>query len=102
MDSPNRADDLKSESAEMSYTPDSGASSTPDPEPASAITGVKERNEAGLFAIDGVEGVGIGRDEIGRDALLVFVRDRAVESHLPSEIEGFPVIVEVTGVIEPL
>jgi|1185.fasta_scaffold199198_3 hypothetical protein len=94
MDSPERPDDLKPENAEMSFMPGPGVPSV--------IAGVKERNEARLFAIDGVEAVAIGRDQIGRDAILVFIRDRSVESRLPGEIEGFPVIVEVTGVIEPL
>jgi hypothetical protein len=102
MDSPDRPHDLKAEMAEMSYTPNPRASSTPDPGASSGIAVVKDRNDARLLAIDGVEGVAIGRDQIGRDAILIFVRDRSVESRLPREIEGFSVIVEVTGVIEPL
>ncbi len=102
MDSPERPDDLGAETAKLSYVPNSGASSTSDPGASSGIVAVKERSEARLLAIDGVEGVAIGRDQIGRDAILVFVRDRSVESRLPREIEGFAVMVEVTGVIEPL
>ena len=103
MDSPERPDDLNPEIAEMSYTPDPEASSTPDPGASSGIAAVMKRNEARLFAIDGVEGLNIGRDQIGRDAILIFVfPDRSVESRLPRDIEGFPVIVEVTGIIQPL
>jgi hypothetical protein len=96
MESPERPDDLRAETAEMPYLPDPGAASS------SGITVVKEANEAQLLAIDGVEGVAIGRDQVGRDAILVFVRDSSVKLRLPSEIEGFSVEVEVTGLIEPL
>jgi len=99
LESPN---DLHGESAEMSYTPSAGAAPTGQPRAPSGIVAVKQRNEARLLAVDGVEGVAVGRDPIGRDAVLVFVRDRSVVSRLPREIEGFPVVVEATGVIDAL
>ena len=102
MRSPERPDDLQGESAEMTYTPGTGAAPTPQPGSPSGIVAVKQRNEARLLAVDGVEGVAVGRDQIGRDAVLVFVRDGSVVSRLPREIEGFPVVVEVTGVIDAL
>jgi hypothetical protein len=95
VESPQSPDDLEPEIAATSYDPDPGGAP-------SDIAAVKERNEARLLAIDGVEGVAIGRDQIGRDAILVFVRDSSVESRLPTEIEGFSVIIDVTGEIRPL
>ena len=90
VDSHEPPDDLEPEVAAKSYNPDPGHGT-------SGIEAVKERNEARLLAIDGVEGVAIGRDQGGRDALLVFVRDESVQSRLPAEIEGFGVIVDIIG-----
>ena len=95
MDSHEPPDDLGPEVAGKSYNPDPVRGT-------SGIAVVKERNEARLLAVDGVEGVAIGRDQGGRDALLVFVRDESVQSRLPAEVEGFGVIVEITGEILPL
>jgi hypothetical protein len=90
VDSHEPPDDLEPEVAAKSYNPDPGRGT-------SGIAVVKERNEARLLAIDGVEGVAIGRDQGGRDALLVFVQDESVQSRLPAEIEGFRVIVDIIG-----
>jgi hypothetical protein len=95
MDSHEPPDDLETEVAAKSYNPDPGR-------PTSDIAVVKERNKTRLLAIDGVEGVAIGRDQTGRDALLVFVRDESVQARLPAQIEGFRVIVNITGEIVPL
>jgi len=96
VESPQSPDDLDPEIAAMP------AAGTDPPGTPSDIGAVKDRNEARLLAIDGVEGVAIGLDEFGRDAIQVFVRDSSVGSLLPREIEGFPVFFVVTGEIRPL
>ena len=52
------------------------------------------------MAINGVEGVAIGRDRIGNDALVVYLRDSSVSAQLPSEVEGYPVETVITGSID--
>jgi hypothetical protein len=54
------------------------------------------------MGIAGVEGVGITRDAIGDDAIVVYVRDSSVAGRLPRELEGHPVEVSVTGIIDAL
>ncbi len=66
----------------------------------SAAGEARERHEAELMAIDGVMGVGLGRDDIGDDAVIVYVRDRGVCAQLPAEVGGVAVRCEVTGIIE--
>jgi len=74
------------ESAAVEYRP-FGA-----PEPLS--TGKQE-----LLDLDGVEGVGEGRDLAGRETITVYVRDQAVLESLPAELEGKSIMPMVTGVI---
>ena len=71
-----------------------------DPATPSALAAVKDRNESRLVAIDGVKGVGMGRDPIGRDALVIYISDQSVSSRLPTVVEGFPVVFVVTGEID--
>ncbi len=68
----------------------------------SGIALAKERSEQRLMAINGVEGVAIGRDRIGDDALVVYLRDPSVRAQLPSEVEGYSVETVVTGSIDAL
>lgn len=70
--------------------------------PSTGIAAVRDRHEGTLMAIDGVEGVAIGRSPIGEDALVVYLRDEGVASKVPRELEGYPVQTEVTGEIEAL
>lgn len=67
---------------------------------ASDILAAKERNEDMLLSIRGVQGVAVGRDELGRDTIQVYVLDDTVVAHVPREIEGFPVTCIVTGEIQ--
>ena len=83
------------ETAETPYT------TTPSGQPVTAIAGVLDRNRDRLLGIDGVEGVGIGRDSAGHDILVVYVRDSATIQRLPVQIEGYPVHAEVTGPVTP-
>jgi hypothetical protein len=84
------------EVAAMPYDP------TPTNDPHSAITRVRDENEQRLLAIEGVKGIGVGRDRIGGDALIVYALDASVKACVPSEIEGYPVEVIVTGEIDAL
>lgn len=89
---------------------------SPDPQPAnesavrrydpyadeaqSEIARVQQQHQQRLMAIDGVEGVGIGRAPSGDDALVVYVRHAGVASRVPREVGGHPVQVVVTGPID--
>ena len=86
--------EFPAEEAAMPYDPDPGS------EPESPIVAVKERHERRLMSIDGVQGVGVGAGEVGQDAIVIYLRDEACKKRVPSEIEGIPVRLEVTGEIE--
>lgn len=64
------------------------------------IIAVKERHEAGLMAIPGVAGVGIGQHD-GHACIVVMVvkKTRRIDREVPDTLEGFPVRIEVTGPI---
>jgi hypothetical protein len=64
------------------------------------ILTVKERHEAELMAIPGVVGVGIGERD-GAEVIVVYVEDRTAEidRNVPDTLEGYPVLIEVTGPI---
>jgi hypothetical protein len=83
------------ESAEVEYNPAQPSSSAQ-----SAVALVLARHADELMAIDGVEGTGVGRNDVGNDAIVVYLRDASVRSRVPSEIEGHPVETSVTGVID--
>jgi hypothetical protein len=84
------------ELAAMPYNP------APAQGPRSAISLVRDRNEQQLLAIEGVKGVGIGRDRIGDDAFVVYALDASVRARVPTEIEGYPVEITITGEIDAL
>ncbi len=48
----------------------------------------------------GVHGMGISKS--GPDAIVVYVENEQVLSQLPSDVDGFPVVGEVTGEIRAL
>ena len=63
---------------------------------------VKASREAEIMAIEGVEGVGVTRDPIGNEAIVVYVRDSTVAKSLPKTLDGLPVQVQVTGAVDAL
>jgi hypothetical protein len=79
-----------------------GRSYSPNQESPSVLAAVRDRNEARLLAVDGVKGVGIGRNQIGQDALVIYIVDQSVGGRLPRMIEKFPVVLQITGEIEAL
>ena len=84
------------EDAAMPYYPEEH-SATASP---SKLDSVKQSHENELMAIDGVEGVGIGKNRIGDDAILVYLRDHEAGKFVPRDIEGHPVEIIITGQID--
>jgi len=82
------------EEAAMPYSPDSSTESS------SPVHYVKQRHEQELMAIDGVEGVGVGRNSIGDDAIILYLRSDDVKARIPRSIDGYPVETQVTGIID--
>lgn len=66
------------------------------------IEEVKRANEARLLSLPDVTSVGIGRDEKGRTAIIVgLARENAeTQRHIPSRIEDFPVVVNLSGPVK--
>jgi hypothetical protein len=86
--------DFEYEDAAMPYVPESSGESS------SAVQQVKESHERQLMAIEGVEGVGVGRNSIGNDAIIVYLRTADAKKNVPRSIGGFPVETKVTGIID--
>lgn len=66
------------------------------------IQEVKARHAPRLLALPGVVSVGIGRDAEGREVIVVGL-DRArpeTQAHLPTQVEGYPVRVEIIGTVK--
>ena len=93
-DKPHRAPDF-SGSGPVEYNPVPAA-------PARGLAGVLAREEARLLAIEGVTSVGIGYGPPGGEALVVGVADAAVAARLPRSIQGYPLVVTVTGAVDAL
>ena len=58
------------------------------------IDTVKQAHELLLMQVEGVEGVGIGVDDIGDPAIVVYVNGAGVQKLLPQQIDGFRLKVE--------
>jgi hypothetical protein len=70
----------------------------PPPDPggdAGPMRDVVERNRQELLATSGVVGVGSGLTPAGEDAVIVWTTDGRTADHLPTEVDGYPVIVHV-------
>ena len=91
-------DEYQYEDAAMPYSPEE--STTTDT--SSKLEHVKQDHEQELMAIDGVEGVGVGRSKIGNDAIIVYLRDEGAKKRIPRSIAGYPVETIVTGLIDAL
>ena len=86
------------EDAAMPYLPDEHTATTASSE----IERVQQAHEHELMSIDGVEGVGIGKTQIGGDAILIYLRDAGARNRIPRSIDGYPVETLITGVIDAL
>ena len=73
------------------------------PVPRRDINAVLAANDKALLAIPGVVGVYVGVLERGAPCLKVMLAEKNVETErkIPSAIEGYPVVTEVTGEIRP-
>ena len=65
------------------------------------VTKVKERHEAGLMAVPGVTGVGVGASDVtaGEAVIEVYVEqaNRSVRSAIPARLEDVSVRIVETG-----
>lgn len=70
--------------------------------PAASIEAVLEAHNPSLLATPGVVGTAIGRCD-GRPCIRIFVRDSAAAkaAGLGTELDGYPLRVEVSGPIYP-
>lgn len=87
--------DLPDETAAVPYDP------PPDDAPRSRARAVKERHEQRLLDLPGVEGVGLA-ERGGAEAILLYLRDEASRSGVPTQIDGVQVACEITGPIAAL
>jgi len=71
--------------------------------PAKSIEQVLKENTDPWMAIDGVEGTAIGMYK-GKPCIKIFTSVKAQElrGKIPSVVEGYPVIIEETGVFRAL
>ena len=71
--------------------------------PKRSLEQVQESHTKDLMAIPGVVGTAIGQAENGSPAILVFVEEKTDEitRKVPTELEGYPVRIQVTGEIVP-
>lgn len=69
------------------------------------INDVLRAHDTELLAITGVVGVYVGLLDDGKTSCLkvmVAAKSAEIERAIPKTIEGYPVVIEVTGKIEPL
>jgi hypothetical protein len=88
----------------MGCVPHSGSAQAPESRMAkSTLQDVLKKNTDFLLSIPGVTGVAIGESE-GKPCILVLVakKDDPAIAKIPSQLEGFPVVVEETGAIHRL
>ena len=71
-----------------------------DDEPGSHAERVKQRHEDTLLRLPFVTGVGLGRNALGDDAIIVYLLQCESAASLPKQIEGVDVVTEVTGEID--
>lgn len=74
----------------------------PETIPLSKIEQVKQQYEQCLLGINGVTGVGIGKDATNKDVIIVYLHDASVQKYIPKKLDSFAVQTIVTGVIRPL
>ena len=57
-----------------------------------------------VMSLPGVVGTAIGLTETGQEAILVFLAEDIAETRkkIPESVEGYPVIIQVTGELEPM
>ena len=68
----------------------------------SGVQGVLDRHRDTLMALDGVVMVGEGQDEVGRDAIVVGVKQHHQLKSLPPALDGVKVVGMVIGEVDAL
>ncbi len=68
--------------------------------PGAQVSPARRTAEAQIMGMAGVRGVGEGRDATGNPAWIAYVDDHSVAALLPKNIDGRPVIAEITGIID--
>ncbi|MCE5203868.1 MAG: hypothetical protein ABFC80_09080 [Coriobacteriales bacterium] len=65
---------------------------------------VLTRHAGELMRMRGVMSIGVGRDESGRPAIVIGMSADGIAARaaIPKAIDGVPVVINVTGTIEPL
>ena len=83
---------------------DSHRPGRPHASPTRPIENVLRDHTAELMAIPGVVGVYQAALDDGTPCIKVMVvkKTRALAARIPNELEGYPVRIDVTGVIRPL
>jgi SepF-like predicted cell division protein (DUF552 family) len=69
------------------------------------INAVLRAHDRDLLAINGVVGVYVGLLDDGKTTcvkVMVVAKTAEIEKAIPKTLEGYPVIIEVTGEIRPL
>lgn len=63
------------------------------------INEVKDRHASELLQVPNVVGIGVEQDETGQFVITVHLKDDDPDtlSQLPSQIEGYPVKIELSG-----
>ncbi|MEG2034087.1 MAG: hypothetical protein RR376_25825 [Janthinobacterium sp.] len=87
------------EEAAMPYLPEGAGQPDVDAQHR-RLDAARRRNERALMAIDGVEGVSLGQTAMGREAIVVYLRDSSVKRRVPPQVEGYPVETSITGQID--
>lgn len=69
-------------------------------DPGVQVSPARQTAEAQIMQMAGVRGVGEGRDVTGNPAWIAYIDDQSVAALLPKNIDGRPVIAEITGIID--
>jgi hypothetical protein len=73
-------------------------------QPLRDINAVMQEHSAEIMALDGVVGIYVGETEAEKPCIKVMVAEKSaeLERKIPKTLEGFPVLIDVTGIIKPL
>jgi hypothetical protein len=71
----------------------------PSEVPGSGIDGILRQHQRMLLARPGVTGVAVGKSPTGDPAIVVYLLDKSDRAGLPQTLDGYPVVVQVTGPI---
>ncbi len=74
----------------------------PEADDEHGVVAVKNKHEKRIMAIPGVQGVGVTKNQIGDDAIAVYVKEKAVIGTLPKSLDGYEVETVVVGEIDAL